>query len=308
MPEVQIRPADVVTTTRLLLTGVVALLVVRSLTGHPDTGLLVAVAAVALVLDAVDGQVARRTGTCTRFGARYDMEVDALLVLVLSVQVAATVAWWVLLIGLARYLLLVAGWCLPWLRRDTPPRRWAKVVAAVQGIVLTVVAAGVLPHGAALIALAVALALLAESFGHQVHQLSLLRAPRPQRAPSAAVTVAAYAVVWLALVAPDRIGDLSPTTLLRVPVELLALVVLAVVLPPAVRRPLAVVVGVLLTLLLVVRALDLGFDAVLDRRFDLLNDSYYLEPAIGVLRDSSGTPAVVGAVVGVLLLLVVLLV
>ena len=39
--------------------------------------LLVALAAVALVLDAVDGRVARRTGTVSPFGARFDMEVDA---------------------------------------------------------------------------------------------------------------------------------------------------------------------------------------------------------------------------------------
>ena len=51
-----------------------------------------------------------------------------------------------LAIGLARYALLAAGRLLPWLRRPLPPRYWCKVVAAVQGIVLTVAAAGVLPH------------------------------------------------------------------------------------------------------------------------------------------------------------------
>ena len=39
-------------------------------------------------LDAVDGQVARRTGTVSALGARFDMEVDAFLILVLSVYVA----------------------------------------------------------------------------------------------------------------------------------------------------------------------------------------------------------------------------
>src|SRR4051812_7635004 len=116
------RPADVVTTVRLGLACVVAGLVVHSLVAPARTGLIVTLAAVALVLDAVDGQVARRTGTCSRFGARYDMEVDAFLVLALSVRVATTVAWWVLVIGLARYLLLVAGWHWPWLRGETPPR------------------------------------------------------------------------------------------------------------------------------------------------------------------------------------------
>ena len=40
---------------------------------------------VALALDGVDGQVARRTRTVSALGARFDMEVDAFLVLVLSV-------------------------------------------------------------------------------------------------------------------------------------------------------------------------------------------------------------------------------
>ena len=48
-------------------------------------------ATVALLLDAVDGQVARRTNTVSALGARFDMETDAFLVLVLSVYVAPIV-------------------------------------------------------------------------------------------------------------------------------------------------------------------------------------------------------------------------
>src|SRR3954470_3066647 len=118
MPTVQIRPADAVTSVRLVVACVVAALVARSFLAPAQVGLIVAVAAVALVLDVVDGEVARRTRTCTRAGARYDMEVDAFLLLPLSVYAASTVAWWALLIGLARYLLLVAGWCWPWLRAE----------------------------------------------------------------------------------------------------------------------------------------------------------------------------------------------
>ena len=64
------------------------------------------------------------------------METDAFLILVLSVYVVPLVGAWVLLIGLARYLLLVATALWPWLRRPVPARRWAKVVAAVQGVAL----------------------------------------------------------------------------------------------------------------------------------------------------------------------------
>jgi hypothetical protein len=62
------------------------------------------------------------------------------------------------------------------LRRPVPTRYWAKVVAAVQGVVLVAAAADVLPVGVVSAALAVALALLAESFGHQVWWLAHHRA------------------------------------------------------------------------------------------------------------------------------------
>ena len=125
-------------------------------------------AALALVLDAVDGWVARRTRTTATLGARFDGEVDAFLILVLSVYVARSAGAWVLAIGAARYAFLAAGWLLPWMRAPLPPRYWRKVVAATQGIVLTVAAAGVLPPAVTAGALVVALVLLAESFGRDV--------------------------------------------------------------------------------------------------------------------------------------------
>jgi len=107
------------------------------------------------------------------FGARFDGEVDAFLILVLSVYVADKVGAWVLAIGLARYAFALAGWGLPWLRAQLPFRHWRKVVTATQGIVLTLVAASVAPPWLTYAALALALAMLTESFGRDV--LWLLR-------------------------------------------------------------------------------------------------------------------------------------
>jgi phosphatidylglycerophosphate synthase len=161
-------PADVVTLVRAVLVVAVTALVVD---GGTHTGLLVTMAAVALALDLVDGQVARRTGTVSTFGASLDMEVDAWLILVLSVEVAPRVGWWVLAIGLARYCLALAAMLLPVLRRTVPVRRWAKVVAAVQGVALLVVTTGWLPIPVSRVLLGVALLLLVESFAHQVRWL-----------------------------------------------------------------------------------------------------------------------------------------
>lgn len=167
--------ANIVTTVRSTLVGVITGLVVASFTTTVPVALLVGLIAPALLLDAVDGWVARRTGTATELGARFDMEVDAFLLLVLSAYVAQTMGSWVLAIGLMRYSFVVAGWFLPWFRRQLPPRYWRKVVTAVQGIALTIAVSGLLP-GIDAVFVAVALALLVESFGRDV--VWLVRARR----------------------------------------------------------------------------------------------------------------------------------
>ena len=169
--EVELGPADRVTLARATLVGGVLALTVDALTRPVPAAGVVPLAAVALSLDAVDGWVARRTGTSSALGARFDMEVDAFLILVLSVLVVRPVGAWVLAIGLMRYAFVGAGLLLPWLRGPIPPRFWSKVVAAVQGIALVVAASGLLPPGWTVVALAAALLLLVESFGRSVGRL-----------------------------------------------------------------------------------------------------------------------------------------
>jgi phosphatidylglycerophosphate synthase len=161
-------PADRVTLTRATLVGGVTALTVDSFVHQRPVVVLVALASVALVLDAVDGSVARHTATASGLGARFDMEVDAFLLLVLSVYAARTVDGWVLAIGAMRYAYVAAGWVLPWLRGLLLPRYWRKVVSATQGVVLVVAAADALPRPLVTAALAVSLALLIESFGRDV--------------------------------------------------------------------------------------------------------------------------------------------
>jgi phosphatidylglycerophosphate synthase len=161
-------PADVVTLARATLACGVAALVADAFTRPTPVTTLVLLSSTALLLDWVDGRVARRTGTVSELGARFDLEVDAFLILVLAVNAARDFGPWVLVIGLASYALLGARRLFPWLDRPAPPRHWCKVVAAVQGVVLTVAAAGVLPHAVTTALLALALVLLAESFGREV--------------------------------------------------------------------------------------------------------------------------------------------
>src|ERR1700751_5912106 len=253
-------PADWVTLTRALLAAGVAGLVADSFVRPVPVTALVTLSTVALVLDAVDGQVARRTGTATELGARIDCEVDAFLILLLSIFVSQDYGGWVLAIGAARYALLLAGWLIPWLAAPLPPRYWGKVVAAVQGIVLTVAASGVLDRRAGMIAVAAALLLLAESFGRNVIWLYRTGAgPRTRQAVRIVVTVLAVAVVGIDLLVPDRPWQFTPVAFVRIPVEALVFVAVALVLPPRPRRIVATIAGVLFGLLIVDKLLNMAF-------------------------------------------------
>jgi phosphatidylglycerophosphate synthase len=282
-------PADWVTLTRALLIAGVAGLVADSLGRAVSVTALVTLSTVALVLDAVDGQVARRTGTATQVGARIDCEVDAFLILLLSITVSQDYGGWVLAIGAARYALLLAGRLIPWLAAPLPPRYWGKVVAAVQGIVLTVAASGLLDRRAGTIAVAVALLLLAESFGRAVIWLYRTGAgPRTRRALRLAITVLSVVLVWSVLVAPDRIFQLTPAAFARIPVEGLALVAVAVVLPAWPRRIVAAVAGILYALITLVKILNMAFYLEIGRAFNPVFGWADIGPAIGVVRDAIG--------------------
>jgi phosphatidylglycerophosphate synthase len=158
-------PANLVTFARALMVGGVTALVVTSFTRPVHMVALVTLVGVALALDGVDGQVARRTGTTTALGARFDMEVDAFLILVLSVFLAGNFGWWTVAIGAFRYVFVAASWLAPWLTAPLPPKFSRKTVAATQGVVLVVATAHILPYAVAFAGLAVALISLTWSFG-----------------------------------------------------------------------------------------------------------------------------------------------
>jgi phosphatidylglycerophosphate synthase len=316
-------PASRLTLARATLAVGVAALAADSLAHDAPVALLVTLAAVALALDAADGWTARRTGTATGLGARFDGEADAFLILALSVYVAPSLGAWVLAIGAARYLFGVGEWLVPWMRAPLPPRRWRRIVAALQGIVLTVAAAEVLPRGLTQALVVAALAALAASVGECVWWLSRHRELAAVEVPAgdggqggrgrlrtgiaAALTVLALLLVWGALVAPNQPSRLTVGAFARLPLELLVVVALAVVLPASPRRVLAVVAGALLAALMVVKVLDLGFITAFDRPFDPVSDSSYVGIGIETLRDAIGRSSANLAVAAIVVLFVGLL-
>jgi phosphatidylglycerophosphate synthase len=306
-PGERLGPASRVTLARAALAVAVAALVADSFTRDTPVALLVGLAAVALALDAADGPVARRTGTASALGARFDGEIDAFLILALSVYVAPAYGAWVLAIGAARYVFLAGEWLLPWMRAPLPPRRWRRVVAATQGVVLTVAAAGILPRALTQALLAAALVLLAASVGECVWWLWRRRHAAPRRGPlptgvAVALTALALLLVWGALVAPNHPSGLTLGAFARLPLELLVVVAGAALLPATPRRVLAVAVGAVLSVLVLVKVLDMGFFTAFDRPFRPVDDSSYVGIGIETLRDTIGRSRayLAVAVVGVL--------
>jgi phosphatidylglycerophosphate synthase len=296
-PAARLGPADWVTLTRATCAIGVAALTADSFERDAAVATLVVLASLALVLDFVDGRVARRTKTASALGARMDGEVDAFLILALSVEVAPSAGAWVLAIGAARYAFLAAGWGFAWMRAPLPRRDWRKTVTAAQGIALTVAAAEILPPALTRAVLAVALALLAESFGRDVWWLWRHRRAESVRTAAGRdrdrggalfLTVLALVVVWVALVAPIQPSRLTPGAFVRLPLEGIVVVMLAVVLPGRARRLLPWVLGPVLGLLVLVKLLDLGFFIAFDRPFNPVDDWSYARIGIETVRDTFG--------------------
>ena len=166
-------PANLITTGRAVL--VVGIAIVGFTPVSPRTAaLVVAVGTVAAVLDLADGWVARRTGTASAFGARFDMEVDAALVLVLSALVwrFGVAGPWVLASGLMRYAFVALAWPWPWLARPLPSSRRRQTVCVVQIVALLVALAPATPPAVAWAATVAGLAALTWSFAIDIAWLA----------------------------------------------------------------------------------------------------------------------------------------
>jgi len=115
-------------------------------------------------------------------------------------------------------------------------------------------------------------------------------------------TALAGLLVFFALIAPDEISGLTPGAFVRIPVEGLFGVALLLVLPARARRVVAPLAGVGLGLLTIVKIVDMGFFAVLDRPFDPVLDWILFDDAVGFLTDSTGRVGAIGSVVAAVLL------
>ncbi len=182
-PHPRFGTANVITLTRLLLTCLFGGLAVEMMRADAvltewAAWFFFVVASLALVLDGFDGYAARREGLASAFGGRFDMEVDALQILLLSVTAAALhkAGPWVLIGGALRYLYEIAGMLWPPLTRPLPPSWRRKVISVIQGSTLAALLAPIIQPPLSVVAAFLALLLLIYSFAVDVFWLARLNA------------------------------------------------------------------------------------------------------------------------------------
>lgn len=165
---------NLVTLARLVLTAALLAPLVAPASGWA----VLAVALVALALDGVDGWLARRAGRVSDFGARFDMEVDAALGLILALNAwaAGTVGAVVLALGLPRYVFVAAARVWPWLARPLPDKFGRKVACVVQIAALIGLQAPVVTGWPAVVLMWTGVLALGWSFGRDVLWLWQARA------------------------------------------------------------------------------------------------------------------------------------
>ncbi len=158
-------PANAATTARAALTAMVC-----GCIGEPHSAAVAAgsvtAGAAAAILDGVDGWLARRTNMTSAFGARFDMEVDALLILALSVLVwrYGKAGPWVLASGLLRYVFVAAGRVWSWLRAPLAPTPRGRAICVAQIVALLVALLPTVPPPISVPVAAVGVAALVYSF------------------------------------------------------------------------------------------------------------------------------------------------
>ncbi|KTG13327.1 CDP-alcohol phosphatidyltransferase family protein [Haloferax profundi] len=161
-------PTAVTLTRGVLVAGIAGLAGIAALGAASDWVAWVAALAygVAVVLDVLDGFLARRLNRVTELGGRLDTAVDAfgLLVAPLTAVVLGELPWWYLSVGVARYLFVAGLW---WRGRtgrptfDLPPRTSRRVLAGLQMTVVPIaLAPGVADEWMPLVAALAAMGLL----------------------------------------------------------------------------------------------------------------------------------------------------
>ncbi|MEA5361557.1 sulfatase [Amycolatopsis sp., V23-08] len=144
--------------------------------------------------------------------------------------------------------------------------------------------------------------------GAALPDFGLPRAARRHAVAGVVVTTLAALLVLFAFLAPDDLNSFSPEALVRVPVEGLIIAAFVLVLPPRPRRVVAVLAGLVLGLLIVMKALDTGFYATLEKPFDPVYDWSFFNAGVEFLAGEIGDAAAYAVLAGAVLLAIAVVV
>lgn len=166
--------ANRVTLLRAVIAALLAGLVGQAGGAAGSGWLLASLAGLALALDGLDGWAARQSGMASRFGARFDMELDGFFILVLSALVfeLGKAGAWVLLSGMMRYGFVGAAMLWPALSRPLPASRRRQGICALQTGALVFCLTPLAEPPLSALAAALALGLLAWSFVRDLNWLT----------------------------------------------------------------------------------------------------------------------------------------
>jgi len=148
-----------------------------SLIGESETAYVAWVATIIamsiVILDGFDGWLARRSQMVSKFGARFDMETDAVLIMVMSILVwqHGKAGMWILLGGFMRYAFVFAGLLLRWMAAELTSTRRAKTMSICHMIGLTFALLPFVLKPVSVIVVSVSLLALALSFVIDVYRL-----------------------------------------------------------------------------------------------------------------------------------------
>ena len=120
-------------------------------------------------------------------------------------------------------------------------------------------------------------------------------------------TALASLLVLFGLIAPDQLDLLTPSEFVRLPVEAILGVALLLVLPGKAKQIVAVLLGVILGLVTILKVVDMGFFVTLDRPFDPVLDWTFVRDGIEFLQSTSGRATAIVAQIGAVVLIIAVL-
>jgi phosphatidylglycerophosphate synthase len=254
------------------------------------------------MLDGFDGRLARRAGMQSAFGARFDVEIDSLHVLVMSglLWQFGKAGIWIWVGGVLRYAFVAAGWRLPWMAAELRPTLRGRVITIVHMTTVSIALAPFVPATVSMVATALSTAALVWSFAVDTGRLwrgegaMMPRGDDVRALLRAAVLAGTFCVLSQLWTLPLAYKAYAWPQLATASLEVAVIFALLALFPLLRHGRVALVTAALLAvatmLVTTLRVAELGFQESLGRPLNPLLDVYLLDSLALLLTETLGTP------------------